>query len=268
MTPEQHDDPDFAPLPRYWVPEFDVDSGKRDKKGNRIMWAGVETQLADKGWYEDWLLGWRDICRTSDRRTMINTALRRTAVPDGTLLMLPSFGNPALLQSALSSYVLDFVARQKFSGTHLKYFTVYQLPVPGPEAGDQPCPWSSDETVAEWVAAIVAELAYTARDMEAFARAIGVEGRPFRWDEERRGLLRAELDAAFFHLYGLARDEAEYVMDTFSRLKSDEEAAHGSYRTKDLILDIYDRMEEARVTGDEYRTVLDPPPGKGPRHAA
>ncbi|MFF4343818.1 Eco57I restriction-modification methylase domain-containing protein [Kitasatospora sp. NPDC001540] len=266
VTPEQHDDPDFAPMPRYWAPEQDVDSGKRNKKGNRIMWAGVETRLADKEWYEDWLLGWRDICRTSDRRTMINTALRRTAVPDGTLLMLPFFGNPALLQAALSSYVLDFVARQKFSGTHLKFFTAYQLPVPSPETGDQPCPWSSGETVAEWVASRVAELAYTACDMAAFARAVGVAGRPFRWDEERRGLLRAELDAAFFHLYGLARDDAEYVMDAFSRLKSDEEATHGRYRTKDLILDVYDRMDESRATGDEYRTVLDPPPGKGPRH--
>ncbi|MGI5041565.1 Eco57I restriction-modification methylase domain-containing protein, partial [Streptomyces sp. JAC128] len=104
VTPEQHDDPDYAPLPRYWVPEFDVDSGKRDKKNNRIMWPGVATKLADREWHEGWLLGWRDICRSSDRRTMINTALHRTAVPDGTLLMLPSEGNPALLQAALSSY--------------------------------------------------------------------------------------------------------------------------------------------------------------------
>lgn len=81
-------------------------------------------------------------------------------------------------------------------------------------------------------------------------------------------LLRAELDAAFFHLYELSRADVVYVMDTFSRLKSDEEAAFGTYRTKDLILDVYDRMAEARVTGGEYRTVLDPPPGEGPRHKA
>ncbi|MEU3341702.1 hypothetical protein [Streptomyces sp. NPDC006668] len=57
-------------------------------------------------------------------------------------------------------------------------------------------------------------------------------------------------------------------MDTFTIVKRDDEAAFGGvYRTKDLILDIYDRMENARVAGDEYRTVLDPPPGKGPRHA-
>ncbi|MEU7296604.1 DNA methyltransferase [Streptomyces exfoliatus] len=268
VTAEQHDDPDFAPMPRYWAPDFDVDSGKRDKKGNRIMWPGVATRLADKEWYEDWLLGWRDICRGSDRRTMINTALRRTAVPDGTLLMLPSLGNPALLQAALSSYVLDYVARQKFSGTHLKFFTAYQLPVPSPEAGDQPCPWGEGERVAEWVAARVAELSYTAADMEAFATAIGAEGRPFRWDETRRTLLRAELDAAFFHLYELGRDDVQYVMETFPVVKREDEAVHGTYRTRDLILDAYDRMTEAREAGGAYQTLLDPPPGKGPRHSA
>ncbi|MEU3251761.1 hypothetical protein [Streptomyces sp. NPDC006997] len=58
-------------------------------------------------------------------------------------------------------------------------------------------------------------------------------------------------------------------MDTFPVVKRQDEAAHGdAYRTKDLILDVYDRMEEARATGGECRTVLDPPPGKGPRHPA
>ncbi|MEO3763241.1 DNA methyltransferase [Streptomyces sp. B5E4] len=266
VTPDQHDDPDFAPMPRYWAPDFDVDSGKRDKKGNRVMWPGVATRLADKEWHKDWLMAWRDICRSSDRRTMINTALRRTAVPDGALLMLPLAGNPALLQAALSSYVLDFVARQKFSGTHLKFFTAYQLPVPAPESGDEPFSWSGRVSVAEWVAARVAELSYTANDLKSFAASIGIDGRPFRWNEARRALLRAELDAAFFHLYGLSRADADYVMDTFSRLRSDEVAAHGTYRTKGLILDIYDRMAEARETGRAYQTVLDPPPGQGPRH--
>ena len=29
------------------------------------------------------------------------------------------------------------------------------------------------------------------------------DGAPFVWDEERRFKIRAELDAAFFHLYGV-----------------------------------------------------------------
>ena len=50
-----------------------------------------------------------------------------------------------------------------------------------------------------------------------FAADLGDEGPPFRWDEERRFAMRAELDAAFFHLYGIERDDVDYIMAT-SRL--------------------------------------------------
>ena len=51
--------------------------------------------------------------------------------------------------------------------------------------------------------------------MAPFARDLGDDGPPFRWDVERRAQLRAELDACFFHLYGLDRDDTEYVLGTF-----------------------------------------------------
>ena len=35
------------------------------------------------------------------------------------------------------------------------------------------------------------------------------------WDEAERAELMAELDAAFFHLYGIARDDVEYILSTF-----------------------------------------------------
>ena len=35
------------------------------------------------------------------------------------------------------------------------------------------------------------------------------------WDDERRALLRAELDAAYFHLYAVEREDVDYVMETF-----------------------------------------------------
>lgn len=53
-------------------------------------------------------------------------------------------------------------------------------------------------------------------------------------------------------------------MDTRKR----DEARFGEYRTKRLILEIYDAMAKAIETGELYQTVLDPPPGKGPRHPA
>ena len=61
----------------------------------------------------------------------------------------------------------------------------------------------------------ILELAYTATDMAGFAADLGYTGRPFDWDPERRRDLRAELDAACFHLYGLQRPEVEHVMGTF-----------------------------------------------------
>jgi hypothetical protein len=73
-------------------------------------------------------------------------------------------------------------------------------------------------------------------------------------------MLRAELDAAFFHLYGLECDDVYYVMDTFPIVRRKDEARHGEYRTKRLILERYDAMTAAIATGVPYETPLDPPP--------
>ncbi|WP_326807194.1 N-6 DNA methylase [Streptomyces sp. NBC_01775] len=263
VTPEQHDDRDFAPLPRYWVPELDVDSGKRDKKGNRIMWLGVRSRLAEREWWNGWLMGWRDIARSTDTRTTMATMLPPYGVGHTTPLMFPTNAEAAvLLQGCLSSYVFDYVIRQKIAGTHLTYGYLYQLPVP--ELSD----FAEAYGGTGWFIDRVVELAWTSRDMTDLAKQLGYTGLPFRWNSERRELLRAELDAALFRLYGVGCDDAAYIMGTFPVVKREDEAAHGTYRTRDLILDAYDRMEEARKTGGAYQTLLDPPPGKGPRHEA
>ena len=79
-------------------------------------------------------------------------------------------------------------------------------------------------------------LTYTAHDMAPFARDLGYEGPPFIWTEEDRRHLRARLDALYFHLYGLSREDAAYVLDTFPIVRRQDEAAFGTYHTKDLIL--------------------------------
>ena len=56
------------------------------------------------------------------------------------------------------------------------------------------------------------ELTYTAHDMKPFARDLGYEGQPFVWNEDDRRHLRARLDALYFHLYGLSREDAGYVI--------------------------------------------------------
>ncbi len=105
------------------------------------------------------------------------------------------------------------------------------------------------------------EITYTTWDLTPFACECGYDGPPFRWDEERRFLIRCELDAAYFHLYGIERDDVDYIMDTFPIVKRKDEATYGSYLTKETIMAIYDQMNESIQFGQAYQTVLDPPPG-------
>ena len=58
----------------------------------------------------------------------------------------------------------------------------------------------------------------------------------FAWDEEERRHLRARLDALYFMLYGLSREDAAYVLETFPIVRREDEAAFGSFRTRDLVL--------------------------------
>ena len=165
-----------------------------------------------------------------------------------------------MLLAGMCSFVLDFGTRQKVGGTHLSAFIVEQLPVLSPANYADHAPWQSDLLLGDWLLPRILELTYTAWDLEPFARDVGYDGPPFRWDPERRFLLRCEIDAAFFHLYGLSRDDTDYVMDTFPIVRKNDEKAHGEYRTKRVIREIYDAMAEVARTGKPYQTRLDPRP--------
>jgi hypothetical protein len=58
----------------------------------------------------------------------------------------------------------------------------------------------------------------------------------------------------------------EHVLDSFFVIRKYEERDHGEFRTKRLVLREYDAMAEAVRTGVPYRSPLNPPPGRGPRH--
>src|SRR5262249_21535738 len=180
------------------------------------------------------------------------------------LLMGPSVEPLSLVPLAcacLDSFVLDYAARQKVGGTHLKFHVFKQLPVVAPTTYDQPCPWSSGHKLHDWLLSRVLELTYTAWDLEAFAQDCGYNGPPFRWSTERRFLLRCELDAAYFHLYGIEKHDVAYIMDTFPVVKRKDIEKCGEYRTQRVILAVYEALAEASRTGTVYQTNLNPPPG-------
>ena len=185
----------------------------------------------------EWLLLWRDIARSTDERTCIATIIPKlpASVTSPALGFASSTKSPFLLTN-FTAFVFDYIARQKVGGLHLNFSILKQLPVLPPDTYAAQCIWSTAHTLGDWIAPRALELTYTAWDLAAFARDCGYDGPPFRWDEKRRFLLRCELDAAYFHLYGIVRDDVDYIMDTFRVWREKEEKQQGEYRTKRVIL--------------------------------
>lgn len=46
----------------------------------------------------------------------------------------------------------------------------------------------------------------------------------------------ARLDALFFHLYGIDRNDADYILNTFPIVRAEDEGEFGRFLTRDLIL--------------------------------
>jgi hypothetical protein len=163
--------------------------------------------------------------------------------------------------------VFDYVARQKHAGANVQYFLVKQLACPTPKCLRGQAKWQHEVSVADWIQPYILELFYTSWRLGPCAKSLGDKGPPFHWDPERRALLRADLDAAFLHVYGLDRDEADHVLDSFFVVRKYEERDFGEYRTKRLVMEAYDRMTGAITRGGKgWKPLADPPAGSGPRH--
>ena len=75
---------------------------------------------------------------------------------------------------------------------------------------------------------------------------------PFVWDEADRRQRRARLDALYFHLYGLSKDDAAYILSTFPIVERHDREAHGRYLTRDLIL----AQMDALTAGDPDAVIV------------
>ncbi len=234
--------PDFRNQPLFWVPlEF------LREPFDRIGYP--------------YALVYKRVTMASSERTVKACIVPKSAISDKIpVIIADSPQRVSLLLTNLNAFVLDYVARQKTGYVNLAQFAVEQLPVLNDEMSSMPPDWTDCTSVAEWLIPRALELTYTAWDLQPFARDCGYDGPPFRWDEDRRFLLRCELDAAYFHLYGIERDDVDYIMETFPIVKRKDIARHGEYRTKRVILEMYDDMAVAIQGGASYVTRLDPPP--------
>ena len=186
---------------------------------------------------------------------MISTVVPQVGCSDTLALLLPDKDqllalDIACLLANFNAFGFDYVSRQKVPGTHLKLFMIEQLPVIAPEDYDRQF---GEKTARDLVRDHVLRLTYTAHDMAPFARDLGYGGPPFIWNEEERRHLRARLDALYFHLYGISREDADYILSTFPIVRRQDQAAFNRYRTRDLI-----RAYMSALQAGDTETVVGP----------
>ena len=221
-TPEEHVDANWLPRPQFWVSAGSLDSLD----------------------VHQWTIAIKHVSAPTNVRTIIVAIAPRAGFGNSVPIFLPinnskdksmlsSQRNSYMLAANMNAFALDFVARQKLQGQNLNLFILEQLPVIAPEEYDRRF---GKRTAHDLVRDHVLRLTYTAHDMAPFAKDLGYNGPPFIWDDEERRHLLARLDALYFHLYGLSREDAGYMLDTFPIVRREDEAKFGTYRTRDLIL--------------------------------
>ena len=243
----QHRDPGFLPQTQYWVPK-----------------SSIEAVLPPEHGYT---YGFRLISNPTNERTIAGAIVPWTGFGNSTGLLVYDAslaGNgskqvedslvsrsevASCLVANLNTLCLDFIARQKIQGTNVNWYIVEQLPVIAPAAYDRKF---GHTTARDLIRDHVLRLTYTAHDLAPFARDLGHTGPPFIWNEEERRHLRARLDALYFHLYGISRNDAAYILSTFPIVQRQDESIFGTYRTRNLILAYMNALQ-----ADDTETVVD-----------
>lgn len=242
-------DPFSALRPWYWVKEEDVESKliKTDSEDN-ILWE----------WTHSFYIGFRDVTNATNERTCVASLMPSTSgAGDKAPLVFTSRGliPSCALLAMMSSLTFDFVARQKVGGSSMGFFMMKQLPFLTPEQIQES---GYEQDIVERVA----RLCWFNHDLDGWMEELREEcpaeynlpEEPVIWDEAKRSVWQAELDAIFAHLYGLTTEDLRYILDpedvcgpgcineTFRVLKDREIRELGEYRTKRLVLEAWDKF--------------------------
>ncbi|MBP7052456.1 MAG: N-6 DNA methylase [Phycisphaerae bacterium] len=225
----EHQNPEFSVAPRWWADEQEV-----------------LTRMPNRNCR--WFLAFRDITRATDSRTVLASFIPYAGAINTSPLIKPQKDTPARLECCLlanlNAVVLDYVARQKVGHIHLNLFIVEQLPLFGPDFYEQRCPWQKKGTLEKWISERVLKLTCVSEDMKPLAEAAGFKPLVHKWDPMERADLMAELDAAFFLLYEIERQDVEYILSTFNGIAKESEGPFSGPTTLERILACYDRLRQ------------------------
>lgn len=268
-------DPNSHIIPWYWVPLSEVNNrlAKTDKEGSQ-GWK----------WKHKWLLAFRALTNATNERTFaISLIPDANGVGNSATVFFVDCGTmpAAVFTAALSSLVFDYVVRQKVGGVNMSTYFVKQFPV---LTYDQ-----IPDTLKPSIIERVAELCYFNHDLDGWMYELWNDEAmtndirtallvrlaecnalcfsssqlttpdfslmlPYIYNEERRAVAQADLDAIFAHLYGLTTEELRYILDpeevcgkgcineTFRVLRDNEMRQYGEYRTKRLVLEAWNKF--------------------------
>jgi hypothetical protein len=191
---------------KYWLDE---------NEARQALLKRNEIDNGQKLAYQGYRLGFRDVARNTDIRTMIMTMLPPqifcnhkipTAVTKERDQVEANYQAELLLCALMNSYVVDYAFRQRVT-TNLTFFFIYQMPVPRLTKGDK----YFNEIVDR-----AAKLICTTPEYDELAQEVGLGSHKNGvTEEEKRGKLRAELDGIIAHIYGLTEEEFAYILTTF-----------------------------------------------------
>lgn len=223
-----HQNPEFTVTPRWWVDQEDVKKALKEDA-------------------PPFFIGFKDITSPTNQRTMIAAAIPFSGVTNHFPLLLSKIDArfQLCLLANLNSFALDYVARQKIGGVTLNFFIVEQLPVYAPDFYDQKCPWMKRQKLVTWISNRVLKLTCTANDMQPLAEAAAANPLVHKWDPSERAQLQAELDAAFFLLYGINREDTQYILSTFRHAGDQGPGMFDTLDTPSRILATYDTLSKA-----------------------
>ncbi|HEY8749125.1 MAG TPA: DNA methyltransferase [Tepidisphaeraceae bacterium] len=223
----EHQNPEFVAMPRWWTASEEP-----------VEALSIEAARAQG------FIAFKDITSPTNQRTMIAAAIPWCAATNHLILTLTNQSpkRELCLLANLNSFVYDYLTRQKIGGITLNFFIVKQVPMLTPDSYDDKCPWDTKQSLEKWVSDRVLKLTCTANNMIPLADAAGFKEKVHKWKEQERAELRAELDAAYFHLYGVSREDAEYILSTFSGMIDDDGPTLITNSAANQILRVYDDL--------------------------
>ncbi|NPV58933.1 MAG: N-6 DNA methylase [Actinobacteria bacterium] len=270
---EEYQNPSFQLIPWYWV--------NRPEAYEKIT---VFTN-------SNTLSSFRRNARSNDEWTFISTPIPLSAVGDNLFLLNSSTSatTRCCLETLICSIVFDYFVSKKYDGTNMSFYFVKQFPVLPPDS------FNKKDILRICVRAT--ELVYSAWDIKPFADDIWCDADeelrqaikaqweenkkvtgghtwdppewaeiaddsiplpPFKWDEDRRAHLRAELDAIYAKLYGLNRKQLRYILDPADLTEKELENILDDYEEVDDPLDeeaYLTRCEASTFPGETFRVL-------------